>query len=984
MAPKRSRKSQLKELQERKRARKEAEKDPEFSPSVAEEKEELEELEDDVEVPLTEEVGGSSKRRQWREGKRRQRSRLRGVGQLSQFMESWLDGDEGKATPTALDMSKRESISMVNDIVAEVIEKALKLGQDKEEATVRASIAEVERKRYHARKQVLAREQAPRLRRTFSVGEWANSKREGAVKKKQLKKRRTMRPALEQIIQRICKKRRFKREDIINGATLSRVEFYQAKRDVRELSKIYALNIFLCLRREGCFSQFAFGEAAKAVPKADGGNVNWQTVRRWFGQFVEDGGKVQLDQRGRKPSMPSYLQDNAIKEQAIEWIRQQLAVTRAKNIDAPPLTVVRFCDWINGTLLKPALEANPNSKPIHMSTARDWLIKLGFKYKSHAKSIYYDGHERSDVVQDRHEKLVMLAVLAEVTVHFGGKNCNEVIWPLLHPGEPPVIWVSQDEYAFHSKDDMKHEWAEEGRGLSIKQKSRGSLLMVSMFISELHGKLNCTPAQRDAYIQAHPNSVMAEKFRAEPAWNGSSSILIEPGAAAGKDKYFDAEQLMEQTKLAMDVFDATHIAPGRWCHHQTKFGDISRATNPIAFESCWCPPTGCKAMFFYDHSSGHGAYAKEALLVTHTNKGPDWNGKASVMRNGWYKRADGFLHAQEMQFKEGDVLTRPVICPPNLNPNAAPAPTATTAAQQAEAPAPAAAQELPPTDAETAAAFKLYFQGTNTTLKKHNPGKTPAELLLLGQSKWSMLPLARRMVFVGRVRAKATQGPVLDQAQRTIAAGSLVPRALWGRNKGMEQILAERGLLPATGLKGCCQSEQQHDTTTNKCCCSRLLSVQPDFATECSALQHLVERRIPIAGATGMDTKRHICLFLPRFHCELNWIERMWGASKHYVRTHCLYTLAGLRETIPISLTQEVSEVPEHLHGQKDVPVAPVLLQRRWARISRQYMAEYRKGADGSEAILAVKALRSKRHRDTSDARSRAAEASMAEMSNHL
>ena len=103
-----------------------------------------------------------------------------------------------------------------------------------------------------------------------------------------------------------------------------------------------------------------------------------------------------------------------------------------------------------------------------------------------------------------------------------------------------------------------------------------------------------------------------------------------------------------------------------------------------------------------------------------------------------------------------------------------------------------------------------------------------------------------------------------------------------------------------------------------------------------------------------------------------------------YVRTHCLYTLAGLRETIPISLTQEVSEVPEHLHGQKDVPVAPVLLQRRWARISRQYMAEYRKGADGSEAILAVKALRSKRHRDTSDARSRAAEASMAEMSNHL
>ena len=86
----------------------------------------------------------------------------------------------------------------------------------------------------------------------------------------------------------------------------------------------------------------------------------------------------------------------------------------------------------------------------------------------------------------------------------------------------------------------------------------------------------------------------------------------------------------------------------------------------------------------------------------------------------------------------------------------------------------------------------------------------------------------------------------------------------------------------------------------------------------------------------------------------------------HTVSTPC----QAWRETVPISLTQEVSELPAHLAPEKDLPVSPVLLRRWWARVSRQYMAEYRKGADDSQAILAVKALRSKRHRDTSDARS--------------
>ena len=75
-----------------------------------------------------------------------------------------------------------------------------------------------------------------------------------------------------------------------------------------------------------------------------------------------------------------------------------------------------------------------------------------------------------------------------------------------------------------------------------------------------------------------------------------------------------------------------------------------------------------------------------------------------------------------------------------------------------------------------------------------------------------------------------------------------------------------------------------------------------------------------------------------------------------------------------------INELPAHIQREQryDMPVNPLYLQRRWARISRQYMHEYRKGADACEAIRAVTAQRTSphlRHRDTSDPRCRRMEA---------
>ena len=43
-------------------------------------------------------------------------------------------------------------------------------------------------------------------------------------------------------------------------------------------------------------------------------------------------------------------------------------------------------------------------------------------------------------------------------------------------------------------------------------------------------------------------------------------------------------------------------------------------------------------------------------------------------------------------------------------------------------------------------------------------------------------------------------------------------------------------------------------------------------------------------------------MFIPKFHCEINPIERVWCSAKQYTRAHCDYTFQGLERTIEKAL----------------------------------------------------------------------------------
>jgi hypothetical protein len=149
----------------------------------------------------------------------------------------------------------------------------------------------------------------------------------------------------------------------------------------------------------------------------------------------------------------------------------------------------------------------------------------------------------------------------------------------------------------------------------------------------------------------------------------------------------------------------------------------------------------------------------------------------------------------------------------------------------------------------------------------------------------------------------------------------------------------ERGLF-RKGLKMRCGK----DTCSNlvpDCCATRILANQPDFKEQRSLVQEVIEN----AG--------HICIFLPKFHCELNFIEYFWGAVKRYLREHCDYSFPTLQANLP-----------------KAMASVPITTIRKWENRTWRWIDAYDGGLDAKGAQMQVKAFSSRvysSHRRTSE-----------------
>jgi hypothetical protein len=135
-------------------------------------------------------------------------------------------------------------------------------------------------------------------------------------------------------------------------------------------------------------------------------------------------------------------------------------------------------------------------------------------------------------------------------------------------------------------------------------------------------------------------------------------------------------------------------------------------------------------------------------------------------------------------------------------------------------------------------------------------------------------------------------GTFSDGSEQLMVFGEGKERA--GQAKGLKQVLMERGIdVTALGLRMKCPEEKLDVAATDgivTCCARHCMSSHPNFRAQKS----LLEETISTAG--------HLCLFLPKYHCELSPIEAFWGAAKRYARSNCDYSFVGLRACVPKSL----------------------------------------------------------------------------------
>jgi hypothetical protein len=128
-------------------------------------------------------------------------------------------------------------------------------------------------------------------------------------------------------------------------------------------------------------------------------------------------------------------------------------------------------------------------KGICLSTARRWLHREGFRYMKYSKGLYYDGHDRPDVLDYRQKHF--LPAMQQYRSRMVEYKIGEVETELtkqLQPGERRIVLVAHDESTMQANDGEKEGWVMNGEQ-PLKKKGAGRGLHQSDIICSTHGWL---------------------------------------------------------------------------------------------------------------------------------------------------------------------------------------------------------------------------------------------------------------------------------------------------------------------------------------------------------------------------------------------------------------------------------------------------------------------------------------------------------------
>ena len=155
-------------------------------------------------------------------------------------------------------------------------------------------------------------------------------------------------------------------------------------------------------------------------------------AKYWYNNHM-----LPISRRGKHQKLSRIIDDEDTAEKCHTWIRANGGHT----------TLHQFKEFVQ-ELLFPGMSIN---KTISVSTVRRWLNIIGYHYQQQKQGIYYDGHEREDVVEYRHIFLSEIAKFEKYMATYEGEDMKRIA-PILNLGEKEHTLVVHDECIFYSND----------------------------------------------------------------------------------------------------------------------------------------------------------------------------------------------------------------------------------------------------------------------------------------------------------------------------------------------------------------------------------------------------------------------------------------------------------------------------------------------------------------------------------------------------
>lgn len=117
----------------------------------------------------------------------------------------------------------------------------------------------------------------------------------------------------------------------------------------------------------------------------------------------------------------------------------------------------------------------PSETIVTARTCRRWLRRMGFEWRTFGKNVYFDGHERDDVVSYRQNTFIPEWLKARERSLTYDPEADKWSFPPpeKHPSARPLVLVTHDESTFSANDGTRQGWVQNGRQ-PIRPKGRGS------------------------------------------------------------------------------------------------------------------------------------------------------------------------------------------------------------------------------------------------------------------------------------------------------------------------------------------------------------------------------------------------------------------------------------------------------------------------------------------------------------------------------